>query len=119
TVDELKKREQSVISLTRADADLSSMQEVNRLAEELLTRHDSLDGLLLNAGVATPGTELTSEGFEQVFAVNHLGAFLLAHRLLPLLEKSPQGRIVLTGSSDHMAVKEVSVAGIAHDTDSG
>lgn len=119
TVHELKKREQSVVSLVRADADLSSMQEVNHLADELLSRHDSLDGLLLNAGIASSGTELTSEGFEKTFAVNHLGAFLLAHRLLPLLEKSPQGRIVLTGSSDHMAVKAVSVPEIASSTNPG
>lgn len=117
TVHELKKREQSVVALMRSDADLSSMQEVNRLADELLALHDSLDGLLLNAGMASSGTEQTSEGFEKTFAVNHLGAFLLAHRLLPLLEKSNQGRVVLTGSSDHMAVKEVSVPEIASSTD--
>ena len=72
---------------------------------------------MLNAGIASSGTELTPEGFEEAFAVNHLGAFLLAHRLLPLLEKSEQGRIVLTGSSDHMSVKDVTVPEIASSTD--
>ena len=116
TVSELKKREHTVIPVVRSDADLSLMHEVNRLADGLLAQHDSLDGLLLNAGVASSGTEVTSEGFQKTFAVNHLGAFLLAHRLLPLLEKSPQGRIVLTGSSDHMAVKEASVVELATST---
>lgn len=114
---ELEKRDHTVIPLTRSDADLSLMHEVNRLADELISRHDSLDGLVLNAGLATPVSELTSEGFETTFAVNHLGAFVLAHRLLPLLESGEKGRIVLTGSSDHMSVRETSVANIATRTD--
>lgn len=116
---ELEERDHRVIPLARSDADLSLMSEVNRLADELLAKHDSLDGLLLNAGLATSEAGLTSEGVETTFAVNHLGTFLLAHRLLPLLEKSEQGRIVLTGSSDHMAVKKTSVAEIASSTDPG
>lgn len=116
TVAELTSRDQHVIPITRADADLSSMEQVNRLADELISQHDALDGLILNAGMAPSGSDLTSEGFEETFAVNHLGAFLLAHRLLPLLQKSDQGRIVITGSSDHMAVKQVEVAEIAHDS---
>lgn len=117
TAYELKKRENTVIPVVRAGADLSLMQEVNRLADTLLAAHDSLDGLLLNAGTASSGTVITAEGFEQNFAVNHLGAFLLAHRLLPLLVKSNQGRIVLTGSSDHMAVKQASVPALATNTE--
>lgn len=119
TAYELKKREHTVIPVVRADADLSLMSEVNALADRLLAKHDSLDGLLLNAGVATSGSELTSEGFEQSFAVNHLGAFLLAHRLLPLLQKSEQGRIAITGSSDHMAVQQVSIGDIATSATDG
>ena len=52
TVHELKKREQSVVSIARTDADLSSMHEINSLADNLLAQHDALDGLLLNAGGA-------------------------------------------------------------------
>lgn len=119
TASELAHRGHEVIAINRSDADLSSMQEVNRLADALLARYDHLDGLLLNAGTASPGTQLTPEGFEETFAVNHLGAFLLAHRLLPLLQRGDPGRIVLTGSSDHMGVSEVSVPDIASSTTAG
>ena len=119
TTVELKSRDHTLVPINRSEADLSLMREINRLADDLLARTDRLDGLLLNAGVASSGAVLTSEGFEETFAVNHLGAFLLAHRLLPLLERDSPGRIVLTGSSDHMAVNEVRVADIATTTDYG
>lgn len=122
TVTELGKREHDVISVVRSSndsspgimaADLSLMSEVNRIAAELLSGRESLDGVLLNAGVAPASMELTSEGIECSFAVNHLGAFLLAHKLLPLLQNAEQGRIVLTGSSDHMSVTDASVDALA------
>lgn len=124
TLGELNKREHTVIPVVRSStasgsiaADLSLMAEVNCLADELLAQRVSLDGLLLNAGIASSGLDLTPEGFERTFAVNHLGAFLLAHRLLPLLRNAEQGRIVLTGSSDHMSVKETSVPELATSTE--
>lgn len=126
TARELEQRNQRVIRVVRSStgrdsfaADLSVMSNVNRLADEIASNHDSLDGLLLNAGIASAGTGFTPEGFETTFAVNHLGAFLLAHRLLPLLQRSPHGRIVLTGSSDHMSVQEASVAALARGEDPG
>lgn len=97
----------NAIGTNRSDADLSEMAEINRFADRVLTQVDSLDGLVLNAGVAPKSPELSSEGFERTFAVNHLGGLLLAHRLLPLLEKSENSRIVLVGSSDHLAVRTV------------
>lgn len=119
TATELMNRGHEVIAINRSDADLSLMGEVNRLADELISRHGSLDGLLLNAGLATTGLILTPEGFETTFAVNHLGSFLLAHRLLPLLQESPHGRIVLTGSTDHMSVKAANVSALAQGEDHG
>lgn len=94
-------------------ADLSLMYDTDRLAHETVSRYDRLDGLILNAGMAATSLRLTSEQIEETFAVNHLGAFVLAHRLLPLLERSTPARIVLTGSTDHLAVKEAIVADLA------
>lgn len=115
TVAELTSRRQQILPITRADADLSLMRDVNRFADEIISSHDVLDSVILNAGMAPAGAAFTPEGFEQTFAVNHLGAFLLAHRLLPLLRRSEHPRIVITGSSDHMAVKQVNIAEIARD----
>ena len=43
----------------------------------------------------------SADGHEMNFAVNHLGHFLLANELLPLIEKSSDGRIVIVTSGLH------------------
>jgi NAD(P)-dependent dehydrogenase (short-subunit alcohol dehydrogenase family) len=50
-------------------ADLSALDEVRRLAEEVRFRYDHLDVLLHNAGVASYGQrETTADGYERTFA---------------------------------------------------
>ncbi|MFJ8914306.1 SDR family NAD(P)-dependent oxidoreductase [Amycolatopsis sp. NPDC102389] len=61
---------------------------------------DRLDAVVCNAGVLLedqPRRE-TPEGLELTFATNHLGHFVLVHRLMPLLEAAEAGRVVTTGS---------------------
>jgi NAD(P)-dependent dehydrogenase (short-subunit alcohol dehydrogenase family) len=81
-------------------ADLSSLAEVRRLADQVLSEQPRLDVLLNNAGVALPGTErqLSRDGYELTFAVNYLSHFLLTTLLLPLLENSAPARIVNVAS---------------------
>jgi NAD(P)-dependent dehydrogenase (short-subunit alcohol dehydrogenase family) len=75
-------------------ADLASLDEVRRLAGELLDE-DSLDVLVNNAGVGTAGPrEESADGYELRFAVNYLAPFLLTRRLLPLIRTSARARIV-------------------------
>src|SRR5262245_188289 len=62
-------------------ADLSSMAQVRRLADEIRARHDRLEVLVNNAGVITTRRTLTTDGFETTFATNHLGPFLLTNLL--------------------------------------
>src|SRR3954462_7916506 len=57
-------------------ADLSAMDEVRQLAERLLSRYDHLDVLLHNAGVALYRRETTVDGYERMFATNHLAPYL-------------------------------------------
>jgi NAD(P)-dependent dehydrogenase (short-subunit alcohol dehydrogenase family) len=91
-----------MVELLRAD--LSSMAEAVRLAEEVGARTDRLDLLVNNAGGMCTELVMTDEGFEQNFATNHLGPFLLTDRLLPLLRRTaadrPAGsvRILMTAS---------------------
>ncbi|KAA9153792.1 SDR family NAD(P)-dependent oxidoreductase [Amycolatopsis acidicola] len=68
---------------------------------------DSLDAVLCNAGVLVDGPEraLTPDGHELMFATNHLGHFVLVCLLLPLLDASPAGRVVTTGSFVARSVK--------------
>ena len=53
-------------------ADLSSLDEVRELAEQIRTRYDHLDVVLHIAGVAAYRRETTVDGYERTFATNHL-----------------------------------------------
>ena len=99
-VEELK-REAGSSSVSPVFADLSSMAEVRRLADEVAAQVERLDVLINNAGVFLHERLLTTDGFETTFAVNHLAPFLLTHLLLPKLEQSVQGRIVTVSSIAH------------------
>jgi retinol dehydrogenase-14 len=82
-------------------ADFASLAEVRRLAAELLGRHERLDVLVNNAGVVMGRRELTPDGYETTFAVNHLAPFLLTNLLLDRLKDSAPARIVTTSSGAH------------------
>lgn len=60
-----------------------------------------LDMLICNAGIMAPPTLELVRGLEKQFVVNHLGHFLLVHRLLPAVQAAPAGRVVMVSSSAH------------------
>ncbi len=80
-------------------ADLSSVAEVRNLAQEFRARHDRLDLLLNNAGAIFRKREVTAEGFEKTFALDHLAYFTLTVELLDLLKTSAPARVVNVSSS--------------------
>jgi NAD(P)-dependent dehydrogenase (short-subunit alcohol dehydrogenase family) len=82
-------------------ADLSSLDEVRRLGEDIVKQYSRLDVLINNAGVFMTDRLLTGDGFENTFAVNHLAPFLLTHLLLDLLKKYAPSRIVTVSSVAH------------------
>ena len=79
-------------------AELSSMDEVRRLAAEVLERHSRIDVLANNAGAMFSSRHETADGFEQTFALNHLAPFLLTWLLR---ERLSGGRVVTTASDAH------------------
>lgn len=82
-------------------ADLASLDEVARLADEISSQHDHLHLLINNAGIWTDGSDErreSADGHELVFAINYLAPFALTHRLLPLLEAGAPARIVNVAS---------------------
>lgn len=81
-------------------ADLSSLEEVRRLADELLERYERIDVLANNAGAMFTTRRVTPDGYEQTFALNHLAPFLLTTLLLPRLRQSG-ARVVTTASDAH------------------
>ena len=82
-------------------ADLSSQQQVRQLAADVLARYDRLHVLLNNAGVILLQRQVTEDGVETSFAVNHLAPFLLTHLLLDRLKQSAPARVVTVSSTVH------------------
>jgi NAD(P)-dependent dehydrogenase (short-subunit alcohol dehydrogenase family) len=96
-LEELRPKATGEIEWLRAD--LSSLDEVRRLADDLL-EEDRIEVLVNNAGIGTAGgRQESSDGYELTFAVNYLAPFLLTRRLLPLIERSAPARIVNVSSA--------------------
>ena len=81
--------------------DLSRMLEVRRVGAEIRARHHKVDLLLNNAGAVFARREVTVEGLEKTFALNHLAYFLLTQELLPVLREAPAARVVNVASDAH------------------
>lgn len=79
--------------------DLGSLDDTRRGVEAL--RMESLDVLICNAGLISSSYSETVDGFERTVGVCHIGHFLLTHLLLPKLEKSNGGRVVVVASESH------------------
>ncbi|MES2642848.1 MAG: SDR family oxidoreductase [Myxococcota bacterium] len=79
--------------------DLARLESVAAFAARLAGQRDSLDLLINNAAVMTPPTrQLTADGFELQLGTNFLGHFALTARLLPLLRKGTDPRVVTLSS---------------------
>ena len=89
-----------VIRKSRSDAvdlipaDLSLMEDVRRLADEVTRRYSRLDVLINNAAVFKVSRVITPEGLELMFATNYLAPFLLTLRLVDLLKASSDGQVI-------------------------
>lgn len=82
-------------------ADLSSQAEIRRLAERFTSRHGRLDVLVNNAGSLFAKRQVSRDGIEMTFALNHLCPFMLTLLLMPQLTASPSARVVNVSSSAH------------------
>ncbi len=82
-------------------ADLSVQAQVRQLAEDFQSRYDRLDVLINNAAVINFRRQLSTDGIEMNFAVNHLAYFLLTNLLLDTLKASAPVRIVNVASNSH------------------
>ena len=99
-----------------AIADFSRLDNVRRLAREILAAHDRVDVLVNNAGLLSPEYRLSSDGFELTFAVSHLAPFLLTNLLLDRLKASAPARIVTVASEAHRG-NRIDTGGLARPHD--
>jgi len=81
--------------------DLADLKTVAACAEEIAGRFDRLDVLVNNAGGIWSTRQVTAQGVEQTFGVNHLGLYFLTRLLLGRLRASAPSRIVNVSSFGH------------------
>lgn len=83
--------------------DLSSIAEMKRVGAEIAAAEETIDVLINNAGAAFTTRQLTPDGLEKTFALNHLSYFVLTHLLRPRMGAG--GRIVSTASDAHRGAR--------------
>ncbi len=122
--DEVKTRKVSIdikqlsgnSNIDLAVGDLSSMDEVRRIASEYRDTYGRLDVLLNNAGASFSTFETSVDGYEKTFALNHLSYYLLTNLLLDTIKLTArdhgEARIINVSSSAHTAAGP---AGVRYD----
>lgn len=100
TVEEIQKtsRNPEVEYLT---ADLSSQREIRRMVVDFRKKYSRLDVLVNNVGAAYLKRQMSVDGIEKTFALNHLSYFMITNLLLDLLISSAPARIVNVSSGSH------------------
>ncbi|KAF1321444.1 Ww domain-containing oxidoreductase, partial [Globisporangium splendens] len=88
-----------------AKLDVGSLKSVKEFADEFTNRHDRLDILINNAGILAAKYDVSVDGYESQFAINHLGQFALVAHLFGVLKKSAPCRIVNVSSVLHHDAK--------------
>ncbi len=103
-------------TLTPVALELTDFASAAACATEVAALGLALDMLICNAGImALPALEQVG-GIEKQFVTNHLGHFVLVHRLLPQVLAAPQGRVVVLSSRGY---RWAPAAGIEFDNLSG
>ncbi len=81
-------------------ADLSRLSEMKRVAQEIADEEPEIDVLINNAGALFNKREVTGDGLEMTFALNHMSYFVVTNILLGNLKRAG-ARIVSTSSEAH------------------
>ena len=82
--------------------DLASLDSVRKFAAKILEEELRIDILINNAaGVVNTAYTKSADGFELIFAINHLGHFLLTNLLIDRTKEAPSARIINVSSSGH------------------
>lgn len=82
-------------------ADLSSLDETHKVADQLFKIERNIDVLIHNAGVYLTKRELTVDGIEKVFMVHYLSSFIINYKLKEKLRAQGKGRIIYVNSEGH------------------
>jgi len=106
-VDISKERLEETAKLAGSDklslhvADLSKLEAVQNLHEEIIAKHNHIDGLINNAGIIQPFIKIQNLDYKkvnQVMNVNFFGTLYMVKAFLPDLLKQPEGHILNVSS---------------------
>lgn len=86
-------------------ADLSDQAAIRDFAARYKSSYSRLDVLVNNAGGMFGRRQISVDGIEMTFALNHLSYFLLTNLLMPSLQAAPQARVVNVSSDAHFGIK--------------
>jgi NAD(P)-dependent dehydrogenase (short-subunit alcohol dehydrogenase family) len=93
-------------NLVVMEIDTSSLESVkNFVTNYKNSSYGKIYALVCNAGIGGHSIGLSKEGFDIIFATNHLGHFLLVNSLIPQMEEN--GRIIIVSSDMHDPPKEM------------
>jgi NAD(P)-dependent dehydrogenase (short-subunit alcohol dehydrogenase family) len=82
-------------------ADLASQASIRQLAVDAQARYPRIQVLINNAGAIYARRQLSPDGIELTWAVNHIAPFLLTTLLVDRLKASAPARIITTSSDAH------------------
>lgn len=82
-------------------ADLSILDDIYTVAQELSELKTPIDVLIHNAGVYLTKRELTNDRLEKVFVVHYLSSFILNYLLMDKLKLQEKARIIMVSSEGH------------------
>ncbi|KAH9309826.1 hypothetical protein KI387_037737, partial [Taxus chinensis] len=115
TISDIQQRHKEV-SLKAIELDLCSVESILKFKDSVqdwlkaANLPSSVQLLINNAGILATSQRFTSSGYDRMMASNYLGAFMLTHLLLPLLQSSScPSRIVNVTSFTHRCVWDIQV----------
>ncbi|KAK4992788.1 hypothetical protein LTR50_000912 [Elasticomyces elasticus] len=94
--------------VTCMQIELEDFAQTDSVAKTLASKLDRLDGLVCNAGLGVGVYNLTTDGIDSHMQVNHISQFHLTMLLLPLLQRTPDSRLVLQSSELHRGAAMIS-----------
>ena len=89
------------INIDCMPCDFVSFASIRSFVAAFLAKYDRLHILVNNAGIMKPTRQISHDGIERTFAVNHLAPFLLTTLLLETIKRSAPARIINVSSDGY------------------
>ena len=97
---ELRNHRNADEALYVASVDVASTEQVNQAAEEILTKWGSIDVLINNAGIVSPGAyeKIDLDEWERILNANLTGAYRMVRAFAPSMQTQRRGSIINVSS---------------------